>query len=114
MREKGCVGNIQKVGACAESDRTEALGCQRTLWAVHTEPANSTEIGPVQGGIGQGNRSRGMRDGRSLITSRQRQPGNLAVSYDLVSSRRDPKCKHFPSFRRNANIAQGNSAANLF
>jgi hypothetical protein len=29
-REKGCVGRIQKVGGCAESDRTEALGCQRT------------------------------------------------------------------------------------
>lgn len=45
---------IQKVGAgCAESDRTEALGCQRIMWAVHTESTNNAELGLVLEGSGQ-------------------------------------------------------------
>jgi hypothetical protein len=53
---------FQKVGGCAECDGMEALGCQRIMWAVHTESTNSTEIATVKGDIGQKNRSCGMRD----------------------------------------------------
>lgn len=35
---------IQKVGGCAETDRTEALGCQRMMWAVLTESTNNAEL----------------------------------------------------------------------
>jgi len=31
----------------------DVLGCQRILWAVHTDLTNSTEVRPVKRGIGQ-------------------------------------------------------------
>lgn len=74
----------QKVGGCAERDGMEALGCQRIMWVFHTESTNNTEIVTVDGGIGQENRSSGMRDECSLITARQRQPENLALPCTLV------------------------------
>ena len=83
-REEGLLSRTQKVGGCAERDGMEALGCQRIMWVVHTESTNSTEIVTVEGGIGQENRSSGMRDECSLITARQRQPENLAVPCTLV------------------------------
>jgi hypothetical protein len=72
----------QKVGGCAGSDRTEALGCQRIVWAVHTESTNSTERGLVQQDIGQKFRSYGIR-GRgpsyhSLSASAKR-PGGFVL-----------------------------------
>jgi hypothetical protein len=58
----------QKVGGCAESDRMEALGCQRITWAVHTVSTNNTELGLVEQDIGQKIRSCGMRDEGSLLS----------------------------------------------
>jgi hypothetical protein len=63
----------------------KALGCQRTLWTVHTESTNSTEIEAVGGGIGQKIARFGGRDMCFLITSRQRQRESLAVSCDRAS-----------------------------
>jgi hypothetical protein len=57
---RGGLGSNQKVGGCAESDRMEALGCQRIMWAVHTESTNNTELRPVKRGIGLKGRPCGM------------------------------------------------------
>jgi hypothetical protein len=46
--EEGELGKFQRLGGCAEFDGIVALGCQRIMWAVHTESTNNTEVGPVE------------------------------------------------------------------
>jgi hypothetical protein len=90
-----------------------ALGCQRTLWTVHTESTNNTEIEAVGRGIGQ--KIARFGGGTCAFLSHPASASGRAWRFRAtvhpVLAMVD--CRHLLPTRRNTNITQGNSAANL-